>query len=44
VGQLLETIEDVRLFANPEVEVLGVVATRYDSRTRYAMSYECSHP
>jgi chromosome partitioning protein len=36
VGQLLETIEDVRLFANPEVEVLGVVATMYDGRTRHA--------
>ncbi len=36
VGQLLETIEDVRLFANPGLEVVGVVATMYDGRTRHA--------
>jgi chromosome partitioning protein len=36
VGQLLETIEDVRAFTNPSLEVLGVVATMYDSRTRLA--------
>ena len=34
VGQLLETIADVRNFTNPKLEVLGVVATMYDPRTR----------
>jgi len=36
VGQLLETIEDVRQFANDELGVLGVVATMYDGRTTHA--------
>jgi chromosome partitioning protein len=36
VGQLLETIEDVRAFANARLRVLGVVATMYDGRTRHA--------
>lgn len=36
VGQLLETVEDVRSFANSSLEVLGVVATMYDGRTRHA--------
>jgi chromosome partitioning protein len=36
VGQLLETVEDVRLFANEDLKVLGVVATMYDGRTRHA--------
>lgn len=36
VGQLLETIEDVRTFANAELRVLGVVATMFDGRTRHA--------
>jgi chromosome partitioning protein len=36
VGQLLETIEDVRTFANADLQVLGVVATLYDGRTRLA--------
>ncbi len=35
VGQLLETIEDVRMFANDQLTVLGVVATMYDGRTRH---------
>jgi chromosome partitioning protein len=34
VGQLLETIEDVRAFANADLEVWGVIATMYDERTR----------
>lgn len=38
VGQLLDTIGDVRAFTNPELEVVGVVATMYDSRTRLAHS------
>ena len=33
VGQLLETIEDVRSYTNPDVKVAGVVATMYDGRT-----------
>ncbi len=36
VGQLLETIEDVRTFANPSLAVRGVVATMFDDRTRHA--------
>jgi chromosome partitioning protein len=36
VGQLLETIEDVRTFANADLVVLGVVATMYDGRTRHS--------
>lgn len=36
VGQLLETIEDVRTFANPDLRVRGVVATMFDGRTRHA--------
>lgn len=36
VGQLMETIADVRSFTNPKLEVIGVVATMYDSRTRLA--------
>lgn len=38
VGQLLETIEDVRLFAGADVTVRGVIATMYDERTRHARS------
>lgn len=34
VGQLLETIEDVRAFTNPTLKVRGVIATMFDSRTR----------
>jgi chromosome partitioning protein len=36
VGQLLETIEDVRQFANEKLRVLGVVATMYDNRTTHS--------
>ena len=36
VGQLLETIEDVRQFANEKLRVLGVVPTMFDSRTTHA--------
>lgn len=36
VGQLLETIEDVRAFANPSLAVRGVIATMYDERLRHA--------
>jgi chromosome partitioning protein len=33
VGQLLETIEDVRQFANEKLRVLGVIPTMFDART-----------
>ena len=36
VGQLLETIEDVRQFANEKLRVLGVIATMYDGRTTHS--------
>ncbi len=36
VGQLLETIEDVRAFANSDLAVRGIVATMYDDRTKHA--------
>lgn len=36
VGQLLETIEDVRAFANAGLAVRGVIATMYDDRTKHA--------
>ncbi|HEX5268738.1 MAG TPA: AAA family ATPase [Acidimicrobiales bacterium] len=34
VGQLLETVGDVRSFTNPGLGVAGVIATMYDGRTR----------
>jgi chromosome partitioning protein len=36
VGQLLETVGDVRAFTRPALAVRGVVATMVDSRTRHA--------
>jgi chromosome partitioning protein len=36
VGQLLETIEDVRAYTNPGLEIMGVVATMFDGRTKLA--------
>ena len=36
VGQLLETIGDVRSFTNPDLAVRGLVATMYDGRTRHS--------
>jgi chromosome partitioning protein len=36
VGQLLETIEDVRLLANARLRVLGVIPTMYVRRTTHA--------
>ena len=38
VGQLLETIDDVRSYTNPHLTVRGVIATMYDGRTRLAQS------
>jgi chromosome partitioning protein len=34
VGQLLETVDDVRQYTNPRLAVAGVVATMFDGRTR----------
>jgi chromosome partitioning protein len=36
VGQLLETIGDVRAYTNDSLRVLGGIATMYDGRTRLA--------
>jgi chromosome partitioning protein len=33
VGQLLETVEEVKQFTNPDLRVAGVVVTMFDSRT-----------
>jgi len=34
VGQLLQTIDDVRSYTNPNLRVRGVIATMFDGRTR----------
>ena len=36
VGQLLDTVHDVRRFTNPTLEVWGVLPTIYDGRTNHA--------
>lgn len=36
VGQLLETVEDVRSYTNPSLRVRGVIATLFDGRTKLA--------
>lgn len=36
VGQLLDTVEDVRSYTNEDLRVLGGVATMFDGRTRLA--------
>ncbi|KHL08242.1 chromosome partitioning protein [Mumia flava] len=36
VGQLLDTVHDVRAYTNPDLTVLGVLPTSYDGRTRHA--------
>ncbi|MBI2708258.1 MAG: AAA family ATPase [Actinobacteria bacterium] len=36
VGQLLETIDDVRAYTNADLSIRGVVATMFDGRTRLA--------
>jgi len=38
VGQLMETIADVRRFANPGLEVLGILPTLFDGRTVHAQA------
>jgi len=36
VGQLLETVDDVRAYTNEDLRVRGVIATMYDGRTKLA--------
>ena len=36
VGQLLDTVHDVRTFTNPRLRILGVLPTVYDGRTKHA--------
>ena len=36
VGQLLDTIEDVRSFTNPDLKVLGIVPTMFENRTKHS--------
>lgn len=36
MGQLMEAIEEVRRWANPELTVAGIVPTHYDGRTAHA--------
>ncbi|MGH3510156.1 MAG: ParA family protein [Nocardioidaceae bacterium] len=36
VGQLLDTVHDVRRYTNPALEVWGVLPTLYDGRTNHA--------
>lgn len=36
VGQLLDTIDDVRAYTNEDLTVRGVIATMYDGRTKLA--------
>jgi chromosome partitioning protein len=36
VGQLIETLGDIRHFTNPELEIAGLLPTMYDGRSRHA--------
>jgi chromosome partitioning protein len=36
VGQLIETLEDIRRFTNPDLELVGVIPTMYDGRSNHA--------
>lgn len=36
VGQLIETLQDIRHFTNPDLEVVGVIPTMYDGRSKHA--------
>ncbi len=36
VGQLIETLNDIRHFTNPDLKVTGVIPTMYDGRLRHA--------
>jgi chromosome partitioning protein len=42
VGQLLETIDDVRSYTNASLGVRGVIATMFDSRTKLAQQMVAS--
>ncbi len=44
VGQLLETIDDVRNYTNPSLSVLGVLPTMFDARTRLSQEVVASIP
>ena len=36
VGQLIETLGDIRHFTNPDLQLVGLIATMFDGRTRHA--------
>jgi len=36
VGQLLQTLDDIRHFTNPELKVVGLIPTMYDGRAHHA--------
>ncbi len=36
VGQLVETMGDIRHFTNPDLRITGVIATMFDGRTKHA--------
>ncbi|HET7482890.1 MAG TPA: AAA family ATPase [Actinomycetota bacterium] len=36
VGQLIETLADIRHFTNPDLNVIGVIATMFDGRSLHA--------
>lgn len=36
VGQLIETVNDIRHFTNPDLQIVGVLPTMYDGRSRHA--------
>lgn len=36
VGQLLETLEDIRHFTNPDLAITGLLPTMFDGRSRHA--------
>jgi chromosome partitioning protein len=36
VGQLLETLQDIRHFTNPNLELVGLIPTMYDGRSKHA--------
>jgi chromosome partitioning protein len=44
VGQLLETIDDVRSYTNPTLAVRGVIATMFDGRTNLAREIVAAIP
>jgi chromosome partitioning protein len=44
VAQLLETVADVRQLTNPDLRVVGFIATMYDSRTRHAAAVVADLP